>query len=243
MRVITPVRRRGVEYLDDPGTPDAVRERSLRDVTRSNALFGGTHAVLAEAAAVFRMGPRWGLGSEATLLDIGTGLGDIPTQVAAEALTHGVTLTTVGLDAAETLARASRDRLAHVVCGNGLALPFAARSFDVVTCSQLLHHFSEDDGVGLLREINRVARCVAIVGDLRRSWLAVAGFWLASFPLCFHRVTRHDGVVSILRGFTRQELTRLLSHAVPNAPAVVRHRVAYRVTAVWPGASTPSRPW
>jgi ubiquinone/menaquinone biosynthesis C-methylase UbiE len=133
--------------------------------------------------------------------------------------------------------------LTHAVCGSGLTLPFAGRSFDIVTCSQVLHHFGEEDAIGLIREMHRVVRCVAIVADLRRSWLAVAGFWLATFPLGFHRVTRHDGVTSILRGFTRGELTRLISRVVPNTGVVVRRRLAYRVTAVWPGVSGPSRPW
>jgi hypothetical protein len=77
-----------------------------------------------------------------------------------------------------------------------------------------------------------VARHVVIVSDLRRSWLAVAGLWMVSFPLRFHPVSRHDGVVSILRGFTRHDLRGMVKRAV-SADAEVRHRLGFRVTAVW----------
>ena len=71
--MLVPTRRRGFEILDDPATDPAVRERSLRDVKRSNVLLGGLRAVLAEVARVLpSIGPR------ATLLDVGTGLADIP---------------------------------------------------------------------------------------------------------------------------------------------------------------------
>jgi hypothetical protein len=78
-----------------------------------------------------------------------------------------------------------------------------------------------------------------IVGDLRRSWLAAAGFWLASWPLGFHPVTRHDGVVSVLRGFTAPELEALARAAGARAPAV-RRRLGWRLVASWrpePGAA------
>ena len=47
--------------------------------------------------------------------------------------------------------------------------------------------------------------------------MAVAGLWLVSFPLGFHRVSRHDGVVSILRGFEASELSNLVQQAVGDA--------------------------
>lgn len=71
--MLAPRRRRGFEHLDDPATPPALRERSLRDVRLANMLLGGTHAVLAEIRRVLPS-----LGREATLLDVGTGLADIP---------------------------------------------------------------------------------------------------------------------------------------------------------------------
>ena len=90
----------------------------------------------------------------------------------------------------------------------------------------------------MLRELDRVARHRVIVSDLRRSWLAAAGIWLASFPLRFHPVSRHDGVVSVLRGFTRDELEQMVEGAV-NRRAHVRYRPAFRATAAW--TPTPSR--
>src|SRR5687768_3710320 len=73
---LTPPRRRGFEYLEDPGVDPALVRRSLADVARANRLFGGTRAVLAELDLVFAKqgSPRTNL----TLLDVGTGAGDIP---------------------------------------------------------------------------------------------------------------------------------------------------------------------
>jgi hypothetical protein len=60
----------------------------------------------------------------------------------------------------------------------------------------------------------------------------MAGFWLVSFPLGFHRVTRHDGVVSVSRGFTVEELAHLVMAATGVAPHV-RRRLGFRLTARW----------
>jgi ubiquinone/menaquinone biosynthesis C-methylase UbiE len=122
-----------------------------------------------------------------------------------------------------------------MVCADARALPFACRSVDIVMCSQLLHHFDEADAIALLREMNRVARHRVIVSDLRRSWLAAAGIWLASFPLHFHPYSRHDGAISVLRGFTRGELRDLIHAAVRRTPEV-HDRLGFRTTAAWPPA-------
>jgi hypothetical protein len=80
--------------------------------------------------------------------------------------------------------------------------------------------------------MDRVARRRVIVSDLRRNWVAAGGLWLASWPLRFHAITRHDGVASILKGFIPDELRQTLSHAV-NRPVDVTRRPAFRVTASW----------
>jgi len=220
--VLTPARRRGVEILDDPSVDPAIRARSIADVTRSNQLLGGLRAaVLAIREA------RVGLPKGATLLDVGTGLADIPARARANG-----SLTTMGVDEAYSLLAAARDRVDHVVCANALALPFRDRSIDIVCCSQLLHHFEFADAELVLREMTRVARHAVVVSDLRRSWFAAVGFWLVSFPLAFHRVTRHDGVVSVFRGFTSAEVSALVERATGVTP-IVKRRLGFRLTARW----------
>ena len=224
---LTPARRIRAEILDDPAVGPETLTRSMRDVVTSNRFFGGAGAVVAEMRTFL---PR--LGSTVTLLDVGTGLGDIPQAARGLAEEHGVTLTTFGVDAAEGLARASRSGTGESVCADALSLPFRDDAFDVVTCSQVLHHFAGAAALRLVREMNRVARRRVLISDLRRSWLAAAGLWTASFPLRFHPVSRHDGVLSVLRGFTRPELSDMVQQAVGLRP-VVTHRRTFRLTTSW----------
>jgi ubiquinone/menaquinone biosynthesis C-methylase UbiE len=225
--LITPPRRRGVEYLDVPGVDPRLVRRSLADVALANALFGGTRAVLMELTNVL---PE--LSSTATLLDVGSGVGDIAARARDLARQREVDLSLITIDMAETLAVASRARAGNAVRGNATALPFGTRSVDVVMCSQTLHHFDDASAACVLRELDRVARVRVIVSDLRRSWFAAAGLWIASFPLGFHPVSRHDGVVSIMRGYTSDELRRLIESVTGRQPNVKRH-VGWRVTATW----------
>ena len=226
--VLIPTRQRGREILDDPRVDPALAARSLRDVARSNALFGGTRAVLVEFVhALDILAP-----SRATLLDVGSGLGDIALRARQVAQARDVALDAMGLELTPALARATRTTVGMAVCGDALALPFADRSIDFVTCSQVLHHFPDDAAAVLLREMSRVAKHRVIVADIRRSWLAIAGLWTASFPLGFHPVSRHDGVVSIRRGFTLDELRALVQRATGRTASVAL-RAGFRITASW----------
>lgn len=222
--LLTPARRRGVEWLDV--TDDAtLQQRSHRDITLANRWLGGTRAVRREVAAL--LSPR----ASATLLDVGTGTGDIPAALVREAGARGARLDAIGLDGRVELLSAQRGP-SPVVCGDARSLPFATGAFDVVIASQVLHHFMTDDAVQLVRELHRVARRRVVIADLRRSWVAAAGFWLVSFPLGFHPVSRHDGVVSILRGFDEPELRDLVQQATGVRPLVRRH-AGWRLTATW----------
>ena len=225
--MFTPTRRRGFEHLDNPDTTPALRERSLRDVRRANTVLGGANAVLAEVRRVLPL-----LTGTATLLDVGTGLADIPLRARGLAARKGIRLYTLGLDEAASLATLSNDVLDGSICGDARKLPFATGSIDVVTCSQVLHHFEEHEISVVLRELNRVARHAVIVSDLRRSWFAVGGFWIVTWLLGFHPVSRHDGMVSVLRGFTSHDLSEHVLRSTGRMATIRRH-LGYRLTATW----------
>jgi len=225
--VLVPARRRGFEILDDPALDPVVRERALGDIVSSNRWLGGRRAAMRAFRDVVAS-----LGPHATLLDVGTGLGDLSAAATEVARDGGGQLVTIGVDEARSVLSAARRQVTHVVCADAGALPFRDGCVDVVLCSQVLHHFDPSDAERVARELTRVARRHVIVSDLRRSWIAAIGFWLVAFAFRFHRVTRHDGVVSVLRGFTAAELVRLVERAAGVTPVVAR-RWGYRLTARW----------
>ena len=224
----------GTELLDDRrADPRAVRTE-LRDIARLNALFGGTRAVLDALEPFFRNScnvQRATCDAPWRLLDVGAGAGDIARAAAAAAARHGIELMPIGLEVIPAAARLTRDNGVGVVMGDGEALPFAAKSVDVVIASQVLHHLPRAVAVRWIAGFDRVARRAVVLADLRRSHLAMAGMWLAGYALRMGATTRHDAVVSLRRGYTRAEFTGMLREA--GVAAVARYRPGFRIVAAW----------
>jgi 2-polyprenyl-3-methyl-5-hydroxy-6-metoxy-1,4-benzoquinol methylase len=225
--LLVPARRRGYEVLDQDDVDPVVVVRSHRDIARANALFGGTRCILARLRELV---PR--LPAAPVIVDVGAGGGDVLDAACALLRQSGRRPRGIAVDTAQVLAPAVRARGLEFVAGDARALPLADRSADVVLAAQLVHHFPDDELDPLVRELDRVARVAVLVGDIRRSWLAAAGLWLASWPLDFHPASRHDGVTSVLRGFRPAELTALVRRAT-GATADVRRHLGWRVTATW----------
>lgn len=220
---------RSAETLDDPRADAGTVVASLRDIARINRYFGGSAAAARRLEPFLAEAPP---GRILTLLDVGTGGGDIPRAIAASADRRGVALRLIGIERHPAAARAARDggRLVAVL-GEGGRLPFADGAVDFVLCAKLLHHLPGPAGTALLREMDRVARRAAVVLDIRRSVLAAVGLWLVSWPLRFHRATRRDGVISVLRGFDAGELAAACRAA--GIRAEVRRHPGWSLTAAW----------
>jgi len=218
---------KGIELLDDARADPALVRRALADIARTNRLFGGTRAVVAALEPYFRAAPRrpW------TLLDVGTGMGDIPLAAAKAARHHGIELRLVGVERIPAAALLARSHGVAAVLADGGALPFAPKSVDVVIASQVLHHFPRETAARWIAAFDRIARRAVVLADLHRSPVAMAAWWLASFPLGLHAVTRHDGIVSLQRGYTRGEFAALCEEG--GVKAKVRYRPIARIVADW----------
>ena len=225
--LLTPTRRRGIEILDDPDVDPELMKRSMLDVERANAFLGGRNAALAELAPAIAE-----MRGSAILLDVGTGRGDIPAAAKRLAKSGGLKLRAIGIDMSAALLAAQCDGNDGVIRADALSLPLRDSSVDIVLASQILHHFPDNGAIAVVRELNRVARTRVVISDLRRSLVAAAGLWLGSFPLGFHPVSRHDGVVSVMRGFIPSELETIVERATGQRPKVTR-RLGFRLTASW----------
>jgi len=217
----------GTELLDDWTADAAEVETSLGNIARANRLFGGLAAVRRGLAQVIQPSYRGPL----TVLDVGTGAGDVPAMVQRWLGRRGVRVRSFGLERHPAAARMARASGLWTVLGCGGALPFASRSVDIVVLSQVAHHMARDGCVTLFRECGRVARLGGVIADLRRSRAAAAGFRMVAPLLGFDRHTATDGVVSLRRGFTAPELRRLTREA--GLDATVRRSYGARLVAGW----------
>jgi len=190
------------ELLDE-GVDEREALRSLSDLRFVNRWLGGRRA-LRRAVLPLLVGldrPR--------LLDVGCGSADLPAML-VECTTGR--LRAVGVDI-KRLHVAQISPSVRPVVADARRLPFADRSFDVVTASLFLHHFDGPQAAVVLRELARLARRALVVNDLRRARVPYV-FGRLFFPLLFaSHVSVQDGLLSIRRAFTEAELRAALAEA------------------------------
>jgi SAM-dependent methyltransferase len=221
------------ELLDRP-TPPADRAASLDDIERLNAWFGGHALTLRHVERAIRRLPT---DRPVRILDVGTGGGGLARRLARWARRSGRALRVIALDHdADTVALARRRTAGlpeiTVVRGDALALPLRAGAVDLVVSSLTLHHLSEPTARAALREMARVARIGFVVNDLWRSRLGVTLVWLATRALRCHRISRHDGPLSVRRSYSAAELRALAAEARVARLVVRRYPWLVRVIAV-----------
>ena len=195
-----------VELLDSGCLSLPEVEQNLVDLARLNRLPGGT------AASVDGIRHLIGNGRDPRILDAGTGQADMPMAFGR----HG--WRTVALDPNPDVLLVARratenEPRVEVVEGDVRRLPFGDGEFDVAHCSLLVHHLEPDEAVSALRELARVARLGVVVNDLRRGLLPMAATWVTVTALGRSRVTRQDGMTSVQRAYTLDELDDLLARA------------------------------
>ncbi|MBI3683838.1 MAG: methyltransferase domain-containing protein [Acidobacteria bacterium] len=186
------------ELLADAGDEQA--RRNLGDLRRINRFFGGRGVLLSLAGEWFARHQAF------TALDVGAASGDM-----GQALRRAFPCSTVvSLDCSlRNLEAASAPKLA----ADAFAMPFPPSSFDLVYSSLFLHHFPDDQVVGLLAGMRRLARRAVIAIDLVRHPFARI-FLPATRPLFgWHEITLHDGPVSVEAGFLPRELEALARQA------------------------------
>ena len=218
----------GDELLDHPDADAADVRASLRHISTANRWFGGWWAVRHGLQRLLSGVPS---GSRLTLLDVGTGAGDLPLRAVRWAARRGITLVPLGVERHPAAARLARQQGVPTLLGCAGALPVRARGVDIVIASQLVHHLAPSAIVEFCGVADAIARHGVIIADLRRSPLALAGFWLGSRLLGFDAATKADGLTSVRRGFTVTQLTALLRQA--GLGARVERAPGFRLVAAW----------
>ena len=203
-------RHPGRELLDGELLDPADLRRNLREMAMLNRLPGGS-AMSARAIDSLLNGSV----AEATVLDVGTGAGDLPRLLLRDGGSRRRVVAIDLRDEVLDLARGWTADLARLkfLRADARALPLADGSVDVAHASLLVHHLEPDGAVTALREMRRVARRGVVVNDLRRGAIAFAVTAATVLVLTRGRYTRHDGVLSARRAYTLGELDDLAAAA------------------------------
>jgi SAM-dependent methyltransferase len=241
--IAPPPRVEQVQERLDGEVPIGQRARSLADVARLNAVFGGRRLTLRALRRLVAALPRH---RQLTVLDVGTGGADIPRAIARWARRAGRRIRVLALDHDRDTLAIARGHLASYpeitpMLGDALALPIASGRVDVVVSSLTLHHLEPAEATRALGEMAAAARVGVAVNDLARSRHGVALVWLVTRVLARSRLSRHDGPLSVRRAYTAAETLRLCEKAGVFDARVRRHPLLLRYTATWSAVRDQAR--
>jgi 2-polyprenyl-3-methyl-5-hydroxy-6-metoxy-1,4-benzoquinol methylase len=157
--------------------------------------------------------------SPVTIVDVGTGLGDIPVYLARRFVVGGTQAHIIGVDMnAEVIELAKTETVLDTITFVSGRLEDLPGTYDVVVAAQMIHHLTPDEVVAFLRAAYAKANCGLVVSDFVRSrwaYILVKMFMYLTFA---DRINRNDGPLSVLRAYTLPELRAMLDKAgVPGA--------------------------
>ncbi len=204
-------RRPSRELLDDDlGSPEEVAA-SLEDLWFLNRRFGvlrNYESLLRQAIA----GMPAGSGA-ISWLEAGAGSGRTADWISRSLQNSGLAVRPYLMDRKWThFESAFRRRIGPAaftelrpVAADITQAPFAPQSFDLVSCSLLLHHFSGEAALELLRSLADLARHALVVLDLERAWPPYVFMHLLR-PWFRSRLTRNDAPASFRQAYSRDEM-------------------------------------
>ncbi|HEY6390656.1 MAG TPA: methyltransferase domain-containing protein [Bryobacteraceae bacterium] len=212
-RVIEP------ELLDEASEEEA--RDNLVDLVKLNRYFGGYRILRRIVSEFVRPDDCF------SMLDIGAASGDMGAYVRS----NYPNATVIALDRKyEHLELAANPKLV----GDAFQLPFAPATFDFVFSSLFLHHFSNEQVAGLLAKFKTIARRAVLAIDLERGPIAYRFLPATRWLFGWHRLSLHDGPVSVQAAFKKDELLAVARQAGLDKARVNRNRPWARLSLVAP---------
>lgn len=181
-------------------------ERFLVEIAFINRYFGDRRALRRSLfAEIERERAR-----QFSVLDVGCGSGELLRSIVSFARSSGRKARLSGIDLnAISSGNAHTASSGHseisIVRGDALRLPYADGSFDYAISSLFFHHLPDEQIPHALSEMARVARRGVFVIDLHRHWLAYVFYKLFCSAFRISPLVRHDGSLSIRKGFKPAE--------------------------------------
>lgn len=196
------------ERMDDPDCNPEELQNTYRQFSTINTLISQWHHIYKQEIRP-RLHPR----NTTTLLDIGFGGGDIPIKLARWAQRDDVNLKITAIDpdprAFNFVQQLDRPQNVEFLQCDVLDLDPNKQQFDVVISNHLLHHLGKNEFFDILLLAKKLSTTSVIFNDIQRNYWAYLLFNIFSRPIFRSSFITEDGLTSIKRSYTLDELMKL----------------------------------
>lgn len=208
MIINTKYRTDATEIMDDFALEGEILRDALDKIAKINQLLGGNKLTLQGVESLTnKVSPN----KEVTIVDIGCGNGDMLRVLADYASNNNLNFRLIGIDANQFTINHAKElskQYQNITyqCEDIFDNKFKDLKFDIVLCTLTLHHFKDDEIIKLVSVFNENTNIGIVINDLQRSALAYRLFQVLCFIFRLNKMSKEDGLVSILRGFKKEEL-------------------------------------
>lgn len=208
MSINTKYRTQETEIMDDFSLQGRELRATLDEIARINQLLGGNQVTLNGVKKIVK---KVNTSKPIVIADIGCGNGDMLRMLASYGLKNNLNFKLIGIDAnaftinyAKTLSNEYSNM--EYLCLDIFSEDFSTLQYDIVLCTLTLHHFTNEQLLNIITIFNNNASMGVVINDLQRSKLAYKLFKIICMLFSLSKMSREDGLISILRGFKKKEL-------------------------------------
>lgn len=194
--------------------------RRLNDVNRKS----GYHAVFLMELESLVMKAHEGRKPKAPLriLDIGVGGGELLERIHGWSVKKGIPVELYGIDVDPAFLEKTSEKLAgkkiaaRLIHGNGQNLkPLENESMDIIVSSYVVHHVRDLRSLtSFFEEVRRVAKSGWLIVDMERRFWGPPFAWFSGYLFGATRALVWDGVKSMRRAYTSEEINRVLRNCL-----------------------------
>ena len=200
------------ELMDNPAVPKTEVEIALQELELINKFLGGK-ALLLDAL------PKAGFNDNLTIMDLGSGSGDMLRMVSNYAKRKGFSsVKLLGVDINPAMTTIAKYR-----SGNFPEITFVTQDIwndelfdykpDIIINNHFCHHFDDKQLIALIKRMYKLAGKSIIINDLHRHQFAYYSIKFLTAMFSRSYLVKNDGPLSVARALTKMEWKNILFKA------------------------------